>query len=227
MSDERWLEETWPFVREQLPLAPARIVELGCGSLGGFVPRMRALGHAAIGVDPEAPEGPDYDRTEFERYKPSEPVDAIVACASLHHVANLDVVFDRIDSMLKPAGTLVVLEWAHERFDEPTARWCFDRLGATEGWLHHQRDEWRESGQAWDEYRQAWVAAERMHAGGDIIRALGNRFDTRAAGDGPFFFAELDGVTRVDEQAAIDAGLIRATGLHYIGHRRAHSPTTQ
>lgn len=221
MSDERWLEETWPFVREHLPATPARIVELGCGPLGGFVPRMRALGHDAIGVDPDAPDGPAYDRTDFEHHELSEPVDVIVACTSLHHVADLDAVLDRINSVLEPSGTLIVVEWAHERFDEATARWCFDRLGAAESWLHHHRERWRESGQGWDEYVQAWASDEQMHTGRDVMRGLRDRFDTRFAGDGPQFFAELDGVTRADEQAAIDAGLIQATGLHYVGHRRA------
>jgi hypothetical protein len=34
-ADEIWLAATWPFVREQLPPPPARIVELGCGEAGG------------------------------------------------------------------------------------------------------------------------------------------------------------------------------------------------
>ena len=56
VTDERWLSATWPFVREHLPVLPARVVELGCGPLGGFVPRMRPLGYDAVGVDPEAPD---------------------------------------------------------------------------------------------------------------------------------------------------------------------------
>jgi hypothetical protein len=30
--------------------------------------------------------------------------------------------------LLVPGGVLVVVEWAWERFDEATARWCFARL---------------------------------------------------------------------------------------------------
>lgn len=220
MSDERWLAETWPFVREHLPSASARVLELGCGPLGGFVPRMRALRHAAIGVDPEAPEGPEYERTEFEHYEPTDPVDVVVACTSLHHVANIGPVLDRIKSLLEPGGTVVVIEWAHERFDQATAGWCFDRLGTDEGWLHHHRDQWRESGQAWDQYFQAWVRDEQMHSGTDIVRELRTRFDTGTSGDGPLFFADLDGTTRADEQAAIDAGLIQPNALYYVGRRR-------
>lgn len=41
---ERWLDALWPFVRSWLPTAPARVVEIGCGSLGGFVPRLEQAG---------------------------------------------------------------------------------------------------------------------------------------------------------------------------------------
>jgi SAM-dependent methyltransferase len=222
VADERWLSATWPFVRAHLPAAPARVVELGCGPLGGFVPQMRLLGYEAIGVDPQAPEAPDYEQTEFERVAVTEPLDALVACVSLHHVADLDIVLDRITSVLTPGGTVVVVEWAHERFDEATARWCFDRLAAGEGgWLSHHRDRWRASGLSWDRYFQGWVSDERLHAGRDIVRSLRARFDTKIVGEGSYLFADLGDVNGDDEQAAIDAGVIQATGIRYVGRRRA------
>jgi SAM-dependent methyltransferase len=222
MADERWLSAIWPFVRAHLPAAPARVVELGCGPLGGFVPRMRPLGYDAIGVDPRAPDAPDYEQTEFERVAVTEPLDALLACVSLHHVADLDVVLDRIASVLTPGGTVVVVEWAHERFDEATARWCFDRLAAGDGgWLSHHRDCWRESGQGWERYFQGWVSQEQLHSGRDIMRGLQTRLDTQAIGEGPYLFADLGRVTPAEEQAAIEAGVIQATGLRYIGQRRA------
>jgi SAM-dependent methyltransferase len=224
VADERWLAETWPFVLEHLPAPPARVVELGCGPLGGFVPRMRGLGYDAVGVDPDAPPGPEYRRAEFERYEVGQPLDALVACTSLHHVADLGMVLDRISSLLKPHGRLVIIEWAHERFDEASARWCIDRLSADgDGWMQHHRDHWRESGLSWERFFQAWVGTERLHPARDILRGLQARFDTRTVGDGPYFFAELDGVTRDEEQAAIDAGLVRAGGLYYAGQRPSMS----
>src|ERR1039457_100832 len=69
-----------------------------------------------------------YCRVEFERYDLPQPAGAIVACTSLHHVADLGAVLDLVDAALVPGGLLVVVEWARERFDEATARWCFIRL---------------------------------------------------------------------------------------------------
>jgi SAM-dependent methyltransferase len=221
-DDQRWLAAAWPFVREHLPPAQAQVLEIGCGQLGGFVPAMRSAGYDAIGVDPGAPDGPDYDRTEFEQHELKEPVDAVVASTSLHHVADLNDVLDGIRSALVPGGTLVVLEWAHERFDEPTARWCFDRLappGGEQTWLHEHRESWHSSGQSWSAHIEAHLREEPMHPGRDIVAGLQARFDTLSITEGPYFFTSLDAMTSDHEQAAIDAGQIQATGIRYVGRR--------
>jgi SAM-dependent methyltransferase len=219
--EQRWLAAMWPFVQENLPPAPARVVELGCGPLGGFVPRMRALGYDCVGVDPAAPEGAEYDRTEFENHASTGPLDAVVACTSLHHVADLSMVLDRIASALAPSGRLVVIEWAHERFDEATARWCFDRLrpDGEHDWLRRHHDGWQESGQPWDEYFRQWVAAEQLHSGEAIVAAATARFGTASVHRGPYLFADLDDVQPADEQSAIDAGVIQAAGLRFVAKK--------
>ena len=217
----------WPFVRDHLPLPPARMLEIGCGPLGGFVPAAGLLGYTAEGVDPEAPEEPGYHRMEFEQYPIREPFDAVVACTSLHHVADVDVVLDRIRAALAPGGVLVVVEWARERFDTATAEWCFARLnddpdnGAeAAGWLHRHRDEWRASGMPWPDYLAAWAAAEGLHTGEQILAGLVARFDRRLSSAGPYFFPDLAATTEADEQAAIDRREIQANGIRYIGLRR-------
>lgn len=219
--DERWLAALWPFVRDSLPSAPGRVLEIGCGSLGGFVPKLQAAGYEAVGVDPEAPAGPDYRQAEFEDCDlPGQ--DAIVACTSLHHVADLAAVLDLAGSVLVPGGAVVIVEWARERFDERTARWCFDRLpeaGDDQGWLHAQREEWRDSGLAWDAYLRSWAEAEHLHSGQQIIDELGTRFGSASLAYGPYFFADLPDTSEADEQSAIDAGLIQANRIQYVGRR--------
>jgi SAM-dependent methyltransferase len=222
--DDRWLAAVWPFVRRQLPPAPARVLEVGCGSLGGFVPALLSDGYEAIGVDPEAPEGSDYQRVEVERYDAPWLVDCVVASTSLHHVADLAEVLDRLQDLLVPGGVLVVVEWAWERFDEATARWCFARLppsapGEEPGWLHRHQERWAASGQPWDGYSRAWATEEGLHPGEAIVRGLDARFDRRLYAKGPYFFADLAGTSDAEEQAAIDAGLIQAGGIRYAATR--------
>jgi SAM-dependent methyltransferase len=200
-SKQRWLAALWPFVYTYLPPVPCRVLEIGCGPVGGFVPALHEHGYDAVGVDPAAPPGAGYHQTEFEHHETTDPVDAIVACTSLHHVDDLDEVLDRIATTLVPGGVLVVVEWAYEKFDEATARWCFDR--------------------PWHTYLDAWARRENLHSGQAIIRALQARFHTRLLTYAPYFFPDLHPTTDADEQAAADTGEIQATGIRYVGTRPA------
>jgi SAM-dependent methyltransferase len=224
--DERWLTEIWSYVRAQLPPAPATALEIGCGPLGGFVPRLLEAGYEAVGIDPEAPAGRAYRQTEFERFEVAGPVGAVIACTSLHHVADLDIVLDRVAKALAVGGTFVVIEWARELFDEQTAQWCFARLAPAapedeHGWLRRRRDEHAASGQSWDAYCRSWAKQEGLYTGEEIVRGLDARFDRRSYATAPYFFPDLNGVSQADEQAAIDSGQIRATGIRYTGTRRS------
>jgi SAM-dependent methyltransferase len=222
--DDRWLAAVWPFVRRQLPSAPARVLEVGCGPLGGFVPALLEDGYKAVGVDPEAPEGSDYQQVEVERHDPPWPVDCVVASTSLHHVADLDEVLDRLEALLVPGGVLVVVEWAWERFDEATARWGFARLappapGAEPGWLHRHQERWAASGQSWDGYLREWATEEGLRPGEQILRGLDMRFTREHAADAPYLFADLADTGEAEEQAAIDAGQIQPVGIRYTATR--------
>jgi SAM-dependent methyltransferase len=216
---ERWLATLWPFVR--LPAPPARVIEAGCGPLGGFVPKLRAVGYDAVGIDPQAPEDAHCQRVEFERAEVPHQVEAVIACTSLHHVADPVQVIDRLTSTLTSGGTLVVVEWAWEEFDEQTAAWCFNRLRPNDeaGWLHRRRDEWFASGHDWPSYVCDWAEHDRLHPGNVLIRLLDERFERRLLTHGTYFFPDLIDTTEADEQTAIDAGEIRATRVDYVGTR--------
>jgi SAM-dependent methyltransferase len=200
------------------------VVEIGCGPLGGFVPKLRASGYDAVGIDPEAPDGAEYLRTAFEVWEPPGEVDAVVACTSLHHVTDPREVIDHLASVLASAGTVVVVEWDREEFDEPTAEWCFERLGPdTEpGWLHRHRDEWAVSGQPWISYLREWSREHGLHSAETLLRLLDARFARQHLEYGPYLFPDLAATTEGDERAAIEAGRIRATRLDYVGTLREH-----
>jgi hypothetical protein len=197
------------------------VLEIGCGPLGGFVPMLRSAGYDAAGVDPEAPLGSHYHQVEFEQYQPAGPAHAVLACTSLHHVADVGAVLDLTEAALVSGGSVVVVEWARERFDETTAQWCFDRLpppSTDPGWLQRRQAEWRASGLPWDSYCRAWAEEEGIHPGLDIVRELDARFDRQLLAYGPYFFPDLD-ISEGAEQAAIDAGVIMANRISYAGRR--------
>jgi SAM-dependent methyltransferase len=198
------------------------VLDVGCGPLGGFVPMLRREGHDAVGVDPRAPDGPYYSRVELEQYDPPQEVDVVVASTSLHHVTDLDEVLDKIRAVLAPGGLVIVVEWAWERVDESTARWCFDRLDpdGEPRWLHARRDEWAESGQSWSTYINAWAATECLHSSQRIRVGLNARFDGTVSAVGPYYFPELTHTTASDELAAIDSDAIQAGATYYVGRTR-------
>jgi SAM-dependent methyltransferase len=185
------------------------------------VPSLRANGYDALGVDPQAPAGADYQRAEFECALLPEQVEAVVASTSLHHVANPADVIDRITTTLTRGGRLVVVEWAWEKFDGGTADWCFTRLGPEDetGWLHRRRNEWLESGLQWPNYLRDWAEREGLHRGAELVRLLNERLQCEFLEHSPYFFPDLADTTEADEQAAIDAGVIKATRIDWAGSR--------
>jgi SAM-dependent methyltransferase len=217
-SAERWLAAVWPLVREHLPPPPSRVIDIGCGPHGGFVPFLRDSGYDAVGVDSEAPATGPYHRVRFEELELQEPFDAAIASTSLHHVTDLELVIDRIADALSEGGALIVVEWAWEAFDDETARWCFERLGDDEaGWLQRHHDEWTASAQEWQPYLRDWATGEGLHRADDIVRLLDERFERRFMARGPCVFPDLADTSAADEQAAIDAGEIRATRIDWVG----------
>ena len=223
-TGERWVATLWPFVRAHLPPPPARVIDIGCGPAGGFVPFLRSGGYEGVGVDPVAPDAAHYHRIEFEHLEAPRQFDAAIASASLHHVTDPRKVLDRLAGTMTSGGAFIVVEWAWERFDDGTARWCFQRLredGA--GWIHRRRAEWMTSGKAWQSYFRGWAQREGLHRGDDLLRLLDERFERRLQAHGPFFFPDLANTTEADEQAAIDAGEIRAMRIDWVGTRRPAS----
>jgi hypothetical protein len=196
------------FVLSQLPPAPARVLEIGCGKDGGVTPALAAAGYDVLGVDPRAPEGPLFRQITLEELEP-ERYDAVVAARALHHVADLDVALD----LLAAAAPLLILdEFAWERMDEPTIEWYEGqhRMLALAGSEPHgppNLAEWR-----------------REHADlhpSDVLRAaLNARYDERYVERRPYLYRWLGGPATFElEQMLVDTGLIRALGFRYAGTR--------
>ena len=219
-ANQEWLETAWSMVRSHLPAPPGMVVELGCGSLGGIVPALLADGYQALGIDPQAPEGVNYRRIEFERSELPPAVDAVVASVSLHHVADPGEVLDRVAAALNPGGAVVVLEWDWESFDEVSARWAFERLdlvAESKGWLHGARERWLASGLPWDDYLRGWATGHGLHSARTLVEALDERFERRSCDRGAYLFPELAWTSEADELRAIEGGLVRALRIDYVG----------
>ena len=201
------------FVREQLPAAPARVLDIGCGQ-GELTTALSTAGYDVLGIDPAAPHGDRFRRVRLEDLEPDEgPFDAAVAVHSLHHIRDLDHALGRLDALLSPAGVLVLDEFGWDLADDATLDWLYGQRRALAA---AGRGEAPASAAA---MREEWDAEYLGIHGFEALRAaIDARFEERAFVRIPHLYRKLGGVAaEVLEQALIDAGAIRAVGFRYAG----------
>jgi hypothetical protein len=203
------------FVLNQLPAAPCRVLEVGCGPEGGLVPALVACGHDAVGVDPAAPQGERYVRARYEDIAPSDTVllgiEAVVAGRVLHHVQPLGEGLDRLAEL---APRLLVDEFAWDLIDAPAQAWYEER---------HRRlveagaappgppslDGWRERHSG-------------LHPHLPLLEALRARWDETALEWVPYLHRWLgDPASETAEAALTEAGEFPAIGWRWAGVRPA------
>ena len=227
MDHDAWDQDVAELVLRALPPAPARVLEVGCGE-GRLARRMATAGHRVVAIDPDAPEGPLFRRVTIEEFVASEPFDAAVATLSLHHIADLEAAVAKIAGLVVPGAIFVVVEMASDRFDEATAAWALKHLipGNEHGWLVHRRDEWKEQDGGKDEsgfaeYMRSWVASKKFHSAATMLEVCRSYFDEMHLEAWPYLYPELEGVTREQEIAEIEAGQIQAMGFTWVGSARS------
>jgi 2-polyprenyl-3-methyl-5-hydroxy-6-metoxy-1,4-benzoquinol methylase len=125
----RWQERVEEFVLGQIGDPPARVLEVGCGE-GELARTLARAGHSVTAIDPRAPASTIFRRVRIEEFSDTGPFDYVVAILSLHHVEDLGKVLDKIAKLLRAGGTLTVVEFAWDRFDEATAEWALEQLPA-------------------------------------------------------------------------------------------------
>ncbi len=217
------------FVRSQLPPPPARVLEVGCGS-GELALALSAGGWRVTAVDPRASDGEPFVRAAVEELDAAEyePFDAAVAVLSLHHAGDVGVVLDKVRSLLKPGGVLVVDEFRKEHLaDEATAAFFYhQRLSL----LHAGRKETERGGhppvggsfESW--FSRVSEHRASVYEEGEVLEALEERFTTRSLSYGPFLFRQgLDAEVEPLERKLIEEGGIRPTGLRWVGVLGAES----
>jgi hypothetical protein len=158
------------FVLQHLPPPPARVVDVGCGDLGGFVPALVQAGYDAVGVDPRAPSAERYLQIDFREL--DGDFDAAVAARVIHHLHPLDASLDKLAAL---APLLVVDEFAWDLIDADVQAW----YEATHRELPHAAgppslDEWR-------------ARHSDLHPHGAVLAALRARYEERALEWRPYF----------------------------------------
>jgi SAM-dependent methyltransferase len=151
-----------------------------------------------------APQGPIFRRLKLEDLDEAESFDAVVASSSLHHVGDLVLALERISTLLRPGGVLVLDEFGWDLFDRDTA-----------GWYHGQRGD---PGTVEDCLREWQDEHVGLHGYEDMRGELDRRFVERSFAWTPYLYRLVDGdATREVEEHLIRQGRIRAIGFRYVG----------
>jgi SAM-dependent methyltransferase len=198
------------FVHAHLPPAPARVLEVGCGR-GDLARALARAGHRVVAIDPDAPAGDLFRATTLQDFADPEPFDVVVASLALHHIADLPGALDKIASLLRPAGRLILNEYAVDRLDEPTARWYVQKLAEIRPGAPRSLDQCLHD---WDDDHAG------LHGYGAMRQELDRRFGELFFAWMPYLHGQLGGAaTELEERELIDAGAIRAMGFRYVGER--------
>jgi SAM-dependent methyltransferase len=204
--------------KAQLPPAPARILEVGCGE-GRLARALDELGYRVTAIDPDAPEGAIFRAVSLEQFADSDRFDAVLASRALHHIPNLGGALSKLQRLLMPGGRLIVVEHAWERLDEPTARWCLEQRRATHA--HSAPGSLQACFEKW----QADHAG--LHGYAALRRELDERFTERHFAWTPYLYGELGQALEQEERRLIEAGAIKATGFIFVGERRSADAPAQ
>jgi SAM-dependent methyltransferase len=224
IGPDAWNEEIATFVVASLPAQPGRILEVGCGE-GWLTHRLAAAGHDVRGIDPEAPEGALFERVMLREFHDPGPFGTVVAVLSLHHIDDLIGALDKIDGVLGSHGSLIVVEFAWDRFDDATARWCLERFRAPlddGNWLHRRCADLRERlsrGEplgAREDFRR-WAGEEGFHSSPEMLQELRLRWAERFFSWNEYLYPDLEGVTGAEERAAIGSGAIQPLSFRFVG----------
>ena len=198
------------FALSQLPEAPRRVLEVGCGRAGGVAPALVAAGYEVLAIDPDAPEGPVYRRVTLEELDDPGPFDAVVAGNVLHHVHPLGPALDKLSSL---APLLILDEFAWNHIDEPSVDWyeAQHRLLVAAGCEPKgpaDLADWRSR-------------HSDLHPYETLRTEIDARYEQRHFEWRPYFYRWLKGpASEALEEGLIAAGAIRPIGFRYAGVRR-------
>jgi SAM-dependent methyltransferase len=208
LGHSRFDADVLAFVRDALPSAPARVLEVGAGK-GELAAVLRELGHEVLAIDPAADE-PGVDRLPLHRVaEPAASFDAAVAVLSLHHVEPLGESCATLARLVRPGGALVVDEFDVACFDTRAAGWWIAQRAAAGG-DHPDDPESVVAGLRQDLHPVSRLREElsaHFVLGEPVRRAYLYRWD-------------LDTGVREAEEELIAAGELPATGVRLVGRRR-------
>ena len=237
---ELCLQQTIRFLEGALPPPPCRVLEVGCGS-GEVAAQLSKRGYSVTGIDSSAEAAADCRahgvyaiEGDFLSFPGPDPFDALLFTRSLHHIENPAQAAGHAHKLLKPGGRVVAEEFAVERMDNDTARWFYELCSLLEAAGLMKPDPAQDplASSPLDRWFREHDHDGPIHAGEDMLVALGTRFDLERVESAPYLFRYFcermetsDRGARVAkwvfelESLRIVEPTLRAVGLRMVGRR--------
>jgi SAM-dependent methyltransferase len=237
---ELCVAQTMRFLDGALPKPPCRVLEVGCGS-GTVAAQLAKRGYSVTGLDPSAEAAADCRAQgvmavegDFLSFRGPDPFDALLFTRSLHHIESPAKAAGHAHALLKPGGRVVAEEFAVERMDNETARWFYELCSLLEAAGMMRPDPGRDplAASPLDRWFRDHEHESHVHAGEDMLMALGTRFDMDRIESAPYLFRYFceriepsDRGARVAkwvfelESLRIVEPTLRAVGLRVVGRR--------
>jgi SAM-dependent methyltransferase len=202
--------EVADFVARYLTAAPVRILEVGCGD-GELALALSGKGHFVTAIDPEAPHGSIFRQVSLEQFDEPTSFHAVVANRSLHHIHDLKAALEKIGSLLRSDGILILNEFAWDQMDQSTANWYLSQID--------QRKP-QDASLLADNFPDAWIAEhDGLHAFAVMESHLDKYFRSLLFEWVPYiarYYLERNDL-EAEEARLIRAGQIKALGFRYVG----------
>jgi SAM-dependent methyltransferase len=237
---ELCVQQTVRFLEGALPRPPCRVLEVGCGS-GAVAAQLSKRGYSVTGIDPSAEAAADCRahgvyaiEGDFLSFPGPDPFDALLFTRSLHHIENPAQAAGHAYKLLKPGGRVVAEEFAVERMDNDTARWFYELCSLLEAAGLMKPDPGQDplASSPLDRWYREHDHDGPVHAGEDMLVALGTRFELERVESAPYLFRYFcermessDRGARVAkwvfelESLRIVEPTLRAVGLRVVGRR--------
>lgn len=203
-------DATVTFVRSHVP-AGAEIIEVGCGA-GHVAAQLSRDGYSVVGIDSDPGAVSRARQIGVDAIHACWPnfdcglVDAVIFTRSLHHLSPLQAAVTKIGKVLKPAGRLLVEDFAFDEAEPSAINWLVDIVGSPKGrgMISRTPDEFVTNLSDADDAERAWREDHdhNLHTASDMALSIEQEFTLCDTQQVPYLYRYLVPVLPETREAA-------------------------
>lgn len=202
--------ETLEFATASLPSQRLRILEIGCGN-GELAMELKSRGQEVVAVDSDENAvaearrlGVDARVANFPDFT-AEPFDCVFFTRSLHHIHPLQPALRQAGNLLKPAGFLLVEDFAFSEVHRHTADWFYSLLAlldACEALLPAEESFGRKLLARGGAFNLWHEHTHEINTASSILTAITDGFEVLEAKPAPYLYRYVAQMVKDDERGA-------------------------